>query len=111
VETTYSERLGHPPNPTCSGSTPQPTPPCYAPDPACGGANQQPPPTQQPPAQNPPTAPLTNQQCANLNSYENSAEVLAGAAFLLGAEPVSLGFELVAIGYRVEATAGGCSSN
>jgi|HubBroStandDraft_1064217.scaffolds.fasta_scaffold01083_12 RHS repeat-associated protein len=53
---------------------------------------------------------LTSQQCANLASYEDSAEVLAVAAFLSGAEPVSLAFELAAIGYKYEQTQGGCSN-
>lgn len=51
---------------------------------------------------------LSSQQCSNLNSYENTAEVLAVAAAVSGAEPVALALEVAAIGYRLEATLGGC---
>jgi RHS repeat-associated protein len=65
--------------------------------------------TQQPFPQNGQAASLSSQQCSNLNSYENTAEVLAVAAALSGAEPVALTFEVAAIGYRFESAAGGCS--
>jgi hypothetical protein len=65
--------------------------------------------TQQSPVPQTPGSQPSSQQCARLNSYEQSAEVLGAGAFLVGAEPVALAFELTAIGYRAEATWLGCN--